>query len=310
MGDYMSYWIVKLISKVLCLVPKFFRNAFATFLGKFLYLFLPKWREFIMLENIKNCLKVSDTRANEIGKESTLRFGKMAVEVMRFPTLNAGNIDDLVKVDAESEENLKKAHSQGKGIIIATAHYGNWELLGAYMGLKGYNMVSIARKQNNGQMDRFINEYREMVGQKVVYNHGENSMFQVTRALRKKLALGVLYDQDTAENGEELTLFGRKAVFPTGIAVLSRALKTPIVPSFVHNNPDGTVQIKFLEPFVTKKTKNKAADLRNTLEKLVIILEQEIAEDPAMWFWLHDRFKDGRAKYKQMLANKSLGKKK
>lgn len=306
----MSYWIVKLISKILCLAPKFLQNAIASFIGNFLNLFLPKWREFIMVENIKNCLKVSDERALEIAKESTVRFGRMAVEVLRFPLLNTKNIDSLVKLSPESEENLSKAYNEGKGVIIATAHYGNWELLGAYMGLKGYNMVSIARKQNNGQMDRFINEYREMAGQKVTYNHGENSMFQVTRALKKKCALGVLYDQDTSDSGEELTLFGRRAVFPTGIPVLSRALKTPILPCFVHNNPDGSVQINILPSFVTPKTKDKELDIRNTMEKLVILLEQEIGEDPAMWFWLHDRFKDGRDKYKKMLADKELGKKK
>lgn len=306
----MSYWIVKLISKILCVAPKFVQNAVASFIGSFLKLFLPKWREFIMVENIKTCLKVSDKRALEIAKEATVRFGRMVVEVLRFPTLTAENIDQIIEVSAESEENLRKAHNQGKGLIIASAHYGNWELLGAYMGLKGYNIVSIARKQNNGQMDRFINEYREMVGQKVAYNHGKNSMFQVTRALREKRALAILYDQDTTDNGEKLSLFGRNAAFPTGIPVLSRALKTPIVPCFMHNNPDGTVQIKFLPAFVTPKTENKEADIRNTLEKLVVILEQEIGEDPAMWFWLHDRFKDGRAKYKQMLANKDAGKKK
>ena len=304
----MSYWIVKLISKFLCVAPKFIQNAFASFLGNVLKLFLPRWREYIMIENIKNCLKVSDKRALEIADEATLRFGRMVLEVMLFPTLNAGNIDKLVKVSEKSAENLRKAHSEGKGIIIATAHYGNWELLGAYMGLKGYNMVSIARKQNNGQMDRFINEYREMVGQKVTYNHGENSMFQVTRALKKKCALGILYDQDTADNGQQSTLFGRKAVFPTGIPILSRALKAPILPCFVHNNLDGTVQIKILPSFVTPKTENKFADIRKTIEKLVVILEQEIGEDPAMWFWLHDRFKDGRDKYKKMLADEKLNK--
>ena len=56
---------------------------------------------------------------------------------------------------------------------MCTGHFGNWELLGANVALHGYPMLSIARKQNNDAMDRFINEYREIVEQKVAYNQGK-----------------------------------------------------------------------------------------------------------------------------------------
>lgn len=94
---------------------------------------------------------------------------------MRFPLLKPDNIDKLVTVDGL--EYLEKAYKEGKGVIMATGHFGNWELLGATVALHGYPMLSITRKQNNSQMDRFINEYREMVGQKVAYNRGQKRAF-------------------------------------------------------------------------------------------------------------------------------------
>ena len=123
----------------------------------------------------------------------------MVVEVMRFPLLNKDNIDKKVRV--EGLEYLEAAYAQGKGVIMATGHYGNWELLGATVALHGYPMLSITRKQNNGHMDKLINEFRQMVGQKVTYNRGEHGLLAISRMLREKNLLGILYDQDTNDDG-------------------------------------------------------------------------------------------------------------
>ena len=144
----------------------------------------------------------------------------MIVEVMRFPLLKPDNIDKLVTVDGL--EYLEKAYKEGKGVIMATGHFGNWELLGATVALHGYPMLSITRKQNNSQMDRFINEYREMVGQKVAYNRGKSGLLAISRMLKEKHLLGVLFDQDTNDDGVEIELFGKKCITPYGPAALSR----------------------------------------------------------------------------------------
>lgn len=98
---------------------------------------------------------------------------------------------------------------------MATGHFGNWELLGATVALHGYPMLSITRKQNNSQMDRFINEYREMVGQKVAYNRGKSGLLAISRMLKEKHLLGVLFDQDTNDDGVEIELFGKNALLRT-----------------------------------------------------------------------------------------------
>ena len=174
---------------------------------------------------------------------------------------------------------------------------GNWELLGAAIALKGYPLLSITRKQNNKYMDKFINEYREMVGQKVTYNRGENGILAISRMLKNKNLLGVLYDQDTNDDGIKTDLFGKKLITPSGAAVLSRLYGSPIIPSFIHNNDDGTCTVKFYPPLYTPKTENKTDDYIKVTKELMIILEHEIIRHPDMWFWVHDRWKDGRERF-------------
>lgn len=238
---------------------------------------------------------VDASRADQIAEKSLRRFGRMIVEVMRFPLLNPDNIDQLVKIDGL--EYLEEAYKQDKGVIMATGHFGNWELLGAVVGLHGYPMLSITRKQNNKYMDRFINEYREMVGQKIAYNRGEHGLLAISRMLREKNLLGVLYDQDTNDDGVELDLFGKRSIIPLGAAALSRIYGSPIVPFFIHNNEDGTCTVKIYPPLYTPKTKDKQHDLHTVTQEMIVILEHEIISDPEMWFWVHDRWKDGRERF-------------
>lgn len=290
-----GYYIVKLFSKLMCVSPKWFRNLVAKLLGGIACLAVPKWRMEIAVDNIMECLGVDKARAEEIADDSLRRFGRMTVEVMRFPLLTPKTINDVVKV--EGLEYLEAAYQEGKGVIMATGHYGNWELLGATVALHGYPMLSIARKQNNGHMDKFINEYRQMVGQKVAYNHGERDLLSISRMLKEKHLLGILYDQDTNYGGVEIDLFGKKSKIPVGAAALSRIYGSPILPIFMHNNDDGTCTAKIHPPLYTPKTKNKEEDFHTVTKQLVTVLEHEIISDPYMWFWVHDRWKDKRRRF-------------
>lgn len=291
----LSYYIVKLFSKLMCIAPRFVRNLTASFLGNIAVLAVPKWRLLMAKTNIMECLGVGEERAEQIASDSLHRFGRMIVEVMRFPLLKPDNIDQTVKV--EGLEYLDAAYKQNKGVIMATGHYGNWELLGATVALHGYPMLSITRKQNNGAMDKFINEYRQMVGQKVAYNRGESGLLAISRMLKEKHLLGVLYDQNTNDDGVEINLFGKKSIIPMGAAALSRIYGSPILPIFLHNNDDGTCTAKIYPPLYTPRTKNKTQDFYDVTKQMVTILEHEIIAHPEMWFWVHDRWKDGRQRF-------------
>ena len=291
----LGYYIVKLFSKLMCISPRFVRNLLAHFLGSLAVLVVPRWRMQMAEANIRECLGVSDERAKQIAADSLHRFGRMVIEVMRFPLLNEKTIHEQVQV--EGLEYLEAAYAEGKGVIMATGHYGNWELLGATVALHGYPMLSITRKQNNSHMDKAINEFREMVGQQVTYNRGKHGLLAISRMLKEKNLLGVLFDQDTNDDGVELDLFGKRSVIPMGAAALSRIYGSPILPIFMHNNDDGTCCAKIYPPLYTQKTGDKQRDFYQVTRKLVDILEMEIINHPEMWFWVHDRWKDGRQRF-------------
>lgn len=291
----LTYYFMKLISRIFCLLPLKIGLALGNWLGRAALLFVPDWRMKMAAANVEECLGVSPEEAQEIAEKSVVKFGRMIVEVLRFPLLNPETIESVVKTDGL--EYLAEAHARGKGVLMCTAHFGNWELLGADIGLHGYPMLSIVRQQNNSAMDRFINEYRELVGQKVAYNRGKEGVLAMGRYLKEKHLLGILYDQDTNDTGVTVDLFGKPVVTPAGPAVFSRTFGSAVLPFFMHYDPDGSCRVKIYPPLYAAKTGNKEQDLYRLTRSLMDILEDEIRSNPPMWFWVHDRWKDGRQRF-------------
>lgn len=290
-----AYYALKFISKIICLLPWSVAVGLGNLLGALTLKITPAWRLEMATANVQECLGLGPEESKKIAEQSLTKFGRMIIEVLRFPLLTAETIKTKVKV--EGRENVEKAYGEGRGVIIATAHFGNWELLGATIGLHGYPIMSIARKQNNGGVDKFINEYRELVGQKIAYNRGENEVLALSRMLKEKKLLGILYDQDTNDVGVRLKLFGKEVITPAGPAVFSRMFKAPILPVFMHFDADGSYRAKIYPPLYAPKTRDKEQDLFVVTEKLIRILEDEIRQNPPMWFWVHDRWKDGRQRF-------------
>ena len=292
----LAYYVMKLVSKIFCLLPWRVGLAFGNLLGRVAPLFVPEWRMKMAAANVEECLHVSPEEARKIARQSVFKFGRMIIEVLRFPLLNRDTINAVVKTDGL--EYLEEAYAKGKGALMCTGHFGNWELLGATVALHGYPMLSIARKQNNGAMDRFINEYREIVEQKVAYNKGKEGILAMGRYLKEKQLLGILYDQDTNDTGVKTVLFGKEVITPAGPAVFSRTFGCPILPIFMHYDEDGGCRAKIYPPLYAEKTKDKDRDLARVTEKMMAVLEQEIRENPPMWFWVHDRWKDGKKRFR------------
>ena len=292
----LAYYVMKLVSKIFCLLPWSVGLAFGNVLGRVAPLFVPEWRMQMAAANVEECLHVSPEEARKIARQSVVKFGRMIVEVLRFPLLNRDTINSVVKTDGL--EYLEEAYAKGKGALMCTGHFGNWELLGANVALHGYPMLSIARKQNNSAMDLFINEYREIVGQKVAYNRGKEGILAMGRYLKEKQLLGILYDQDTNDTGVTTTLFGKEVITPAGPAVFSRTFGCPILPIFMHYDENGGCRAKIYPPLYAEKTKDKDRDLSQVTEKMMAVLEQEIRANPPMWFWVHDRWKDGKKRFR------------
>lgn len=284
-----TYYLAKILSKTACLLPQNICEIIGLALGNLAWLLIPKWRKELATKNVKECLKTNEEQAVEIAKKSTVRFGPMVMEVLRFPIIKK-NMESYVELIGG--EYLEEAVKGGKGGIIATGHNGNWELMGGALASYGFPLVGVAKKQRSEGPDRFINEQRRGIGMHITYKDDVREMYKM---LEKGYFIGLIMDQDTnRHDGVVLDFFDKPTNCTPGAASMARFKKVPIFPGFIHRKEDGSHVITIYPPLKTEWTKDKREDLKRVTQEIVRITEDHIKKYPEEWFWLHDRWKSMR----------------
>ena len=191
-------------------------------------------------------------------------------------------------------DELNAVMAEGRGAIFATSHSGNWELMGGAFACAGYPLVGVAKKQSSAGMDRFINEYRALVGMHITYSSGVREMF---RMLDEGWIIGLISDQDPSlRDGIIVEFFGRETNAFTGAASIARFRGVPIFPVFMHREPNGRHILTVGPAIRVEKTADKAEDIRRTTQYINARIEEWIRKYPEEWFWLHDRWKSIRSR--------------
>ena len=285
----MTYHLVRLASRLACLLPGGFADALGRALALCLWPFLPARRKKLAASQVAMCLGTDEAESRRIAKESAVRFGPMLFEVLRFPVILRRMAD---YVEIEGTEHLRAMLEKGKGAVIATAHAGNWELMGGALSSAGFPIIGVAMRQRDAAMDRFINEYRRLVGMHITYKDDVREMF---RMMKEGWIVGLLADQDTNKHdGIVLDFFGQPTNCVPGPAAMARSAGIGIIPGYITRRKDGTHKIILHAPVEVPRTKDKRADIRTAEQAVNRVLEQHIREHPEEWFWLHDRWKSMR----------------
>ena len=266
---------------------------FGRALASLIWLFLPPKRKRLAIENITRCLKVSPAEAKRIARESTIQFGSIFIEVLSFPKLKKTMQSHVKVVGLEHLTSYK--NSSERGAVIMTCHSDNWELMGGAFAQNGIPLVGVAKKQKSEDADKFINEFRTLIGMHITYRSGVREMYKM---LDEGHFIGLIMDQDVGRvDGVVVKFFNQATNFVTGAASMSRFRKIPIFPAFMHKNSDGTHTLEIFPPLHVEKTSDKHADIKLMTQRLATLIEEHIRKYPDEWFWLHDRWKSMRVEF-------------
>ncbi|MDE2845128.1 MAG: lysophospholipid acyltransferase family protein [Gemmatimonadota bacterium] len=227
----------------------------------------------------------SHGQIRRLGRTVFRELGRNVVDVARLPRVTEENVDGLVRADGLSH--LESAYGEGKGVVAVSAHLGNFELMGAFLALKGYAVTVVAAPLYDARLDALLRENRVRSGLEVVSR--DRATTAILRALRKGHVVGLLVDQDTRGAGIAVPFFGHPARTPTGPAVLADRTGAPIVPMAIHRLPDDTHLVTVRPPI--RPTGRTREDVETTTRAYTGELERFIRKAPEQWVWMHDRWK-------------------
>jgi KDO2-lipid IV(A) lauroyltransferase len=196
---------------------------------------------------------------------------------------------DLLKiVTLLNFEKLAEYQKAGKGVILTIGHQGNWEMCGLVVLLRGYQLHVLARPIDNPWIDRYLNRFRTLTGQRVMSR--DRALGEMIRVLQGNGLLVIQMDQDARESGVYVNFFGRPASTHRSPAVLALKYGSPIVPVNVYREgPHHTVIAT--EPISPAAFRDHADPAKALTQAMSDRFEEFVRQHPEQWFWIHDRWK-------------------
>lgn len=289
---YYLYYLGRSLASIFYIIPLNIGLCIAALAGRAAYFMLAPYRN-IALENLRLAFGSTKTEAQirDIAIRVFENLGKNAVELVNFPKINEANFRKFITI--KNREILDRAFRRGKGVIIITAHFGNWEMLAAGFRLEGYPGVTIGRKIYFYKYDDYLNYLRKTHDVQVIYR--DDSPRKMLKVLKENRILGIVADQDVdSVEGVFIEFFGHRAYTPTGPAALAAVSGAALVPALIvrdgnHHN------LVIEEPIELVDTGDKEKDIIANTKAWSAVIESYIRKYPEQWVWMHRRWKTKEA---------------
>ena len=270
-------------------LPRPVARGAAAALAQLLYWATPRFRR-IADQNLRMALpelSAPERRAIALGVYRSL--GRLLAECARFPKLNSENIREIVAYDGL--EHYQAAVARGRGVLFLTAHLGPWELGAFAHALYGYPIHILYRPLDNPRLDRLVNRYRTLSGNRLIDKR--DAARGLITALARNETVGILADQNTSlEEGVFVDFFGIPASTTLGIARVALHTGAAVVPAFcVWDAPARRYRIVFDKPLELSSTGNREDDIRAATQQMASVIEKYIRLYPDQWLWIHRRWK-------------------
>ena len=270
-------------------IPKSYLLFFGKILGKLLYHLAGPQRR-IVNRNLR--FSHIATSRQQIRSMAKLIFQHFGITILEFLQMSCLSKQDLIsKVRVEGEEILIEALKRQKGIVLVTAHLGNYEMLAQCVPcILGLEMTAIAKKMRNAWLDCLIHNVRTRFGNKIIYKEG--ALPEMMQALRRGAMVGILMDISRRFDGVEVNFLGRRATATPAAAMLGLRCKSPIITGFCHRNSKGELIARAEPPIETRRTADLRSDLQFNTQLITDRVERAVRKHPEQWNWMLKRWKD------------------
>lgn len=169
------------------------------------------------------------TGVRELSRRALRSYLRYWSEVFRLPVWDRDRVVDTF--DVPREQFVRDAYAEGRGLILALPHMGNWDHAGAWCCLTGMPLVTVAERLEPARVYRQFVEYRERLGMRVLpLTGGTAPVPTLVDALRAGRLVCLVADRDLSRAGLTVRLLGEPARLPAGPALLARMTGATLLP--------------------------------------------------------------------------------
>ncbi|MFH1688107.1 MAG: lysophospholipid acyltransferase family protein [bacterium] len=245
-------------------------------------------RRRIAMENLERALGASLSVAER--KAITAQVFRQTAKTL-FDFARMGKIAPLAPRHyfvSDGLDQLERIHSQGKGGVIVSAHFGSFEMWGLWLALTGLPMTFLTGVQHNPLVDRILSGFRHELGVQIIPKN--QALRGVLRALKEGRFVALLADQHDA-NGVVIDFFGRPAGTPKGPAFFAIKSGAPIIPYMMRRESHDRHILMAGQAIYPPGSGDIEADARIMTTAYSSFFEECIRRYPQQWLWTHRRWK-------------------
>lgn len=280
----LRYYAFRIGSFIVPLIPPSLGYLLAAWAGELVYLLFPGLRR-VVTDNARHALGNGYDSAQVASTARAIfrNAAKNYYDLFRVPRFNLEQLRRLVTF--HGWENLEGAIAGGRGVIVATAHLGNLDLVAQSAVCQGLELCAIVEPLQPERFFKLVTALRESNGLAFVPANSRGLKVAL-RQLRRGGMVAVACDRDVQGQGYWMRFLGEETDVPMGAVELARRTGAIIVPAFGIRCPDNRFELH-IEPAVLCDPQES---LEGNLRRLIMPLEKYIRRYPDQWvvfkpFW-------------------------
>ena len=285
MLDRVVYWLFRLAILLTRPLPLRLGYWFGERVALICYwVIFPRHRKALNA-NLAHVLQSDDpARVSAVARATFRNFGKYVIDFIHFPVMSRDEVRRRLRFEQWDE--LNEAAGSGRGIIIATIHFGNWDLGAAALAAYDYPINAIAESFRYGPMNDLVQGSRRKLGMKIIGH--ERMGPAVFKLLRRGEMLAMLVDVATEGSGAiRADFFGAPALVSPAAARIALRTGAWVVPSIVLRGPGDDLHIRpvidiSLRDFAPSGDEQR--DVQDLTRRILQSLERTIRAYPEQWF--------------------------
>ncbi len=264
--------------------------------GKWLYHLFP-YRRSVVLGNMRRVFGDTYPEAELIQLAQTYygHYVRFLVEFFKMPLMSAEKKKKFIRI--ENMESPIEAHKKGKGLILLTGHFGNWEV-STVAGIQQFPQFKgmfhfVRRPLKPKLLNDFVTRRFHKAGFGTIAKRG--SLDQILDLLAGGAIVVYVFDQHAGKkDGVQVEFFGHPCGTFKSPALIAMSSGAPVIPASSWREPDGTHVLRFEEPIPVVETDNPGEDIRTNTRAFNAALEKMLLRHPEQWIWMHKRWKPMR----------------
>ena len=260
-----------------------------SFILAFIFFYVIPIRKQVVFSNLRKAFpEFDEKRLKEVAFGCYRSVVISFFEILYMQKMSRSEIINMLNVD--NADLIVKNYQEGKGVILLSAHFGNWELIAASMSARiNIPFHVVVKHQRNPYVDRKINSIRVKWGNEIV-SLGI-SIRNIYKELKNRNLVAMVADQRGSADGLRIKFFGINTAIYSGPAILALKTGVPLIYGITIRQPDFSYKVVLEKINMGDLPDGEEEKVKEISQRLASFLEKYVRQYPEQWLWMHKIWK-------------------